>query len=501
MRAPTLIILAKSVPATLQQHADLCSCAIACMALGAAASGAHAAPLAVAACGVGAAATLGLTISGRRWRHARVERLQRQLSEVAQGNLRIDGVAATGMDPISQLERQWQDTVGQLSTMVADIRNAAVLVADTGWRLAQGTGELAARTEQQAASLEQTSASVAELSDTVRGNAHTAQAVDRLASGARETAESGSTVMDASVETMRAIASEARLVQDIISLIDGLAFQTNILALNAAVEAARAGEQGRGFAVVASEVRTLAQRSAGAAKEIRALIEQSSRQIETGVQHIGQVHEKLARILVSVREVAANTRDISVASDGQSSSLHEVSSALQALDEITQRNGVMVEQARNTAGELQRRTSELSGAVRAFQLRQGVAEEAQALVRRAVALYKQKGPACFDTISRDLQRQFSDRDMYVFAYDTRGLYLCAGGKPERVGVDIRTLTGLDGAQLLKDTFDGSTEPRWVDYRLTNPVTGKVEGKSSYLENIGPETVMGCGIYKSLGTQD
>ncbi|MCG2584460.1 methyl-accepting chemotaxis protein [Massilia sp. TS11] len=427
-----------------------------------------------------------------------VNDIRTRVTRIASGDLGAADTPPEGKDELAATARALETMTDALSTMVANIRNSAVLVAESGSALTAGTGDLAVRTEQQAASLEQTASSVTQLVSTVRNNAETAKSVDSLADRARQIAESGNAAMEAAVRSMQAIQADARKVQEIVTLIDGIAFQTNILALNAAVEAARAGEQGRGFGVVAAEVRHLAQRSGEAAKDIRKLLDQSARQIGDGVEHIGGVNQTLGGIVGSVRDVAENMRVIAHATNEQSSGLAEISDALHHLDQITQSNGQMVEDARDASGELEKRAEDLAAAVASFRLRQGVAEEAKEMVIKAMRLLRDHGAAALNRITADADRAFADRDMYVFAYDRQGVYRAVAGRPDRVGSSIHQLPGLNAAKLLADTFErGEQGPRWVDYELINPVNGKVEWKSSYMENLGPDLVIGCGIYKSV----
>lgn len=259
------------------------------------------------------------------------------MEQIASGNLRAVP-AVRGRDDLADLRYLLGRMIGNLSAMVAQVRSNSALVAHAGKSLATGNRDLADRTEQQAANLEQTAASVYQLSSAVRQNAQTAGDSDQQAAKVRDVAESGAQSMGRAVESVEAIQKSAQQMNEIIGVIDSLAFQTNILALNAAVEAARAGEQGRGFAVVAAEVRLLAQRSASSAKEIRQLIEASRQQVEASVVQIRSAGGSIQQIANGVRGVAANMSLMSASRAEQSNGLSEISTAVSQLDEITQRN-------------------------------------------------------------------------------------------------------------------------------------------------------------------
>jgi chromosome segregation ATPase len=349
----------------------------------------------------------------------------------------------------------------------------------------------------QAANLEQTAASVEELSSTVQQNAHSAQSADARAVQARDVAESGTQAMDRAVESVEAIQQSARRMAEIIGVIDGIAFQTNILALNAAVEAARAGEQGRGFAVVATEVRTLAQRSADAAKEIRQLISDSGTQVARSVELIHAAGGSITQIVGGIRSVAQSMSEISSSSAEQSSSLSEITLAVRQLDEITQRNAQMVERAVEQARNLEQRASTLSQAVASFKLQQGTAEEAAELVRRAVEMRRHTTREGFLRNITDKSQGFHDRDMYVFVLDASGTYLAFGGNQAKVGTRVQDIAGIDGDGLLRSIVEqASIEPGWVEYDITNPATGKVQTKMSFVQQVD-DVYAGCGVYKRL----
>jgi methyl-accepting chemotaxis protein-2 (aspartate sensor receptor) len=237
--------------------------------------------------------------------------------------------------------------------------------------ISAGNTDLSSRTEQQAASLEETAASMEELASTVKQNADNARQANQLAASASDVAERGGSAVAEVVNTMQGISGSSRKISEIVSVIDGIAFQTNILALNAAVEAARAGEQGKGFAVVAGEVRSLAQRSAQAAKEIKSLIEDSVSKVGAGSQQVERAGATMQEIVASVKRVTDIMGEISAASEEQSSGIDQVNRAVSQMDEVTQQNAALVEEAAAAAGSLQEQAQRLAEAVSVFKINEG----------------------------------------------------------------------------------------------------------------------------------
>jgi methyl-accepting chemotaxis protein/methyl-accepting chemotaxis protein-1 (serine sensor receptor) len=285
-------------------------------------------------------------------------------------------------------------TVAQLTSIVGRIQQAASSINLAASEIATGNNDLSRRTEQQAANLEETAASMEELTSTVRQNAEHARQANQLAQGAAGVASQGGQVVSQVVTTMTDIEASSKKIADIISVIDGIAFQTNILALNAAVEAARAGEQGRGFAVVASEVRTLAQRSAGAAKEIKELIENSVDKVAEGSALVHQAGSTMGEIVSSVQRVTDIMAEISAASQEQSAGIEQVNQTVMQMDETTQQNAALVEEATAAARSMEEQAAHLSEAVALFHLDDAAATpaSAQPAPRRAAAAPKAPVP-------------------------------------------------------------------------------------------------------------
>ena len=259
-------------------------------------------------------------------------------------------------------------TVAQLTRIVSRIQHASGSISTAAGEIASGNNDLSRRTEQQAANLEETAASMEELTSTVRQNAEHARQANQLAIGAHSVASQGGEVVGKVVSTMHEIDASSRRIADIITVIDGIAFQTNILALNAAVEAARAGEQGRGFAVVASEVRTLAQRSASAAKEIKGLIDESVGKVAEGSALVNQAGATMGEIVASVQRVTDIMAEISAASQEQSAGIEQVNQTVMQMDETTQQNAALVEEATAAARSMEEQAGHLTDAVSLFKL-------------------------------------------------------------------------------------------------------------------------------------
>ena len=279
---------------------------------------------------------------------------------------------ATGKDELAQIALAFNQFADKIAAVLLQIRVAAENVRLATTEIAAGNRDLSERTEQQASSLEETAAAMEELTATVQQNASNAQQARQLAHAASDVAAHGGEVVGQVVQTMGGIEAASRKIEAIISVIDGIAFQTNILALNAAVEAARAGEQGRGFAVVASEVRILAGRSAEAAKEIKGLIEDSVTQVASGSRQVQEAGATMAQVVDSIRQVNTVVAEISSASQEQSTGIAEVGTAITHMDQATQQNAALVEEATAAAQSLQQQAHSLADVVAGFKLPQSL---------------------------------------------------------------------------------------------------------------------------------
>ncbi len=444
-------------------------------------------------------AVLGMVLTG-----VIVSGITRSLSDAVTIARRV----ASG-DLSSKIEVKSKDEVGQLLEALRDMNNALQNViwhvrqgvdtfnAATG-EIASGNQDLSSRTEEQASSLEETASSMEELTSTVQQNADNARQANELALVASTVAVKSGAVVSQVVETMHAIHESSRKIADIINVIDGIAFQTNILALNAAVEAARAGEQGRGFAVVATEVRSLAQRSANAAREIKTLIDDSVGKIEVGNKLVDEAGTTMDEVVTSVKRVTDIMGEITEASREQSDGIEQVNQAITQMDSVTQQNAALVEQAAAAAESLRGQSSELANVVGVFKVKSekyGTTEEAHEMVRSAVAYLKDHGrEKGFAEICNRLGR-FNDRDLYVVVYDLNGRNLAHGAFPAMVGKDLIDAKDGAGNFYVRDRLAivKASGKGWQNYMFTNPVTKQMEPKAMYLEQLD-DYIVGCGAY-------
>ena len=324
-------------------------------------------------CGLVVAIAIGLMVFS--WYVAGVLRRRVAASQAVAERVR-DGdftvhVVDNERDEFTPLLAALSGMQASLTDVVGTVRMNAESVATASAEIAQGNSDLSRRTDSQAGSLEETAASMEELGSTVKQNADNARQANQLALGATSVAEKGGEVVARVVETMKGIDDSSKKIADIISVIDGIAFQTNILALNAAVEAARAGEQGRGFAVVASEVRNLAQRSADAAKEIKGLISTSVERVSQGTALVDQAGTTMSDIVIAIKRVTDIMGDISSASAEQASGVEQVGEAVRQMDQATQQNAALVEQSTAAAESLKQQSAQLVSAVAVFRLGRG----------------------------------------------------------------------------------------------------------------------------------
>ena len=357
-----------------------------------------------------ALALAGLLIGGLfAWRITRsITRPMNQAVHVARtvaaGDL-TSTIDVSGKDETAQLLQALKDMNDSLVGIVGKVRMGTQSMATASSQIAAGNEDLSSRTEQQASSLTETASSMEEMTSTVKQNADNAQQAHSLATAASNVAGEGGKVVADAVQTMQAINDASRKIEDITSVIDSIAFQTNILALNAAVEAARAGEQGRGFAVVASEVRTLAQRSATAAKEIKELIENSVSRVEEGSRQVSAADQSMEEIVTSIRRVTNIVGEITEASQEQTRGIEQINLAIGQMDQVTQQNAALVEEAAAASQSLQEQASELAKVVGVFKVNDDHAavewQEKDITPRSVVSEHELKKPLLHGAGKRD----------------------------------------------------------------------------------------------------
>jgi len=323
--------------------------------------------------------------------------------EIAEGKLG-HAITVKRNDELGQLLGAFRSMDERLSAIVGEVRHGSGSVSTAAQQIARGNDDLSQRTQEQASSLEETASSMEEMTSTVKQNAENASHANQLARGAREQAERGGEVAAQAVVAMKEINVSSRKIAEIVSLIDEIAFQTNLLSLNAAVEAARAGEQGRGFAVVATEVRNLAQRSAGAAKEIKGLINDSAEKVKAGSELVDQSGKALAEIVDSVKKVTDIVAEIAAASQEQSAGIDQVNNAVSQMDEMTQQNAALVEEAAAAARAMQEQAGELARQVAFFRLQSDAAPAAAASARPGASSVVAEAEAVFAAVRNSPQR-------------------------------------------------------------------------------------------------
>lgn len=419
---------------------------------------------------------------------------------VASGDLstRLD---LPGSDELSTIGRTVNGMNERLSELVGEIRSSAARVNMAGAQVADGSQRLAARTEEQASSLRESVEVINQLSSAVQDNARAARELDTLTEQLSVQAGEGHQAMGETIAAVEKLQTASRRVFEVVSVIDDVAFQTSMLSLNAAVEAARAGEAGRGFSLVASEVRTLAQRVGESADEIRALITQAGDHLQFSGSKLGSANGALEGVVHGVRDVSQRLREIANASTEQSDTLVSVARRVGDLDQITRDNARLVDESTHASQALLERAQVLRDAVSSMRLRQGSADEARELLDRAFGHVQMVGTEAGLQDLHDPAHGFIDRDLYVFALDRDGLYVACGAKPQLVGTSVNDLPGIRGTPFVDEAWKAAESGGgWVQYEISNPLTGEVTPKESYMLQLDERLLLGCGVYRRATTQ-
>jgi methyl-accepting chemotaxis protein len=391
----------------------------------------------------------------------------------------------------------------RLTEIVRQVRGSADSIASGARDIAEGNNHLSQRTQEQAASLEQTASGMEELAATAQQNAADCSRATQLAASASGVADKAAGQMRQLASTMAQIDDRSRRVGDILGTVEGIAFQTNILALNAAVEAARAGDKGRGFAVVAAEVRTLAQRSATAAREIKGLIGDSKASVEQGSKLASGAELTMKEVVGSVRQVNEVITAIAAATAEQSAGIESINEAIVQIDTANQQNAAMVEQATAATASFEEEAARLLEVVGRFKVDRG-ADRARvvAKVKEAAAHMDRVGKRRAFEDFNDRNGHFGRGEDYVFALDTvSGARLAYAPDHSVLGQNSFELTDADGRYFGRELIETARKQGfgWCDFKMPNPRTGRVEQKSVYVQLVQGVAV-GCGIYRSTEEQ-
>jgi methyl-accepting chemotaxis protein len=444
-------------------------------------------------CACAAASLVSWRMLRNAERHARS--LLTSMQALGAGRLEIAVAPAT--------QNAFDQAIGHLRIHIADVvikvRSGTAGFAMTSGLLSTDNKALLLRTDRQAALLQETASSTGQITAMVRQNADNAGKANQLIASAAEAALQGGLVVDSVEADMAAIRDSSRRIADIISVVDGIAFQTNILALNAAVEAARAGETGRGFAVVATEVRVLAQRVAAASREIQHLITDSVAKVEACDKQVLLAGASMRKIVASVTSAATVMLEISDSGREQSAGVDNINQTIAQLEQMTQENAKLVDEISASATNLHRQAVSLANVVSHFDLGSGEfgnQDDAVILVDAAIRHAQEAGMAdLIDKVNDLTERRFSDRDLYLVVLSLEGEIVAHGGNPRLLGFDTRKQRDPDGKTFGLDIINVGRKQGsgWVDFKFAHPVTQEIKAKSAYVRRVDAYLVS-CGFY-------
>ena len=427
-----------------------------------------------------------------------LEQVHDAVAAVTHGNLSIR-TCMNGRDELVQLGHSIDAMSERLSTLVADVRSSAVRVGQSGLSVSEDGKALSRHTEEQASNLRQSVTTVEALSTAVSSNAEAAVALDQMTMNLRNQAESGAAAMDETVNSIHSLQESARRIGEINNVINDIAFETNLLALNAAVEAARAGESGKGFAVVAAEVRQLAQRCAEAASEVHDVIERTTDLVNVSVERVSGVSQTLNCVVRGVSDVSTRLQSIASASEEQSQGLQAVTASVGGLDDLTHLNASLVDRSSHSSRNLVSQAEALRRSVAHIQLRQGSADEAHALVQKALAHVAERGWSRAAQDFNDRHGTFIDRDLHLFALHRDGTYLVMGQHPEWVGRHIEDIDAISpdmAHELLNRVHEVLGQGQgWAEYAApVSPDNPSGQRKVAYMATIDDDTCLGCSAF-------